>query len=45
MFGKKEIWFLDKRNGVPLDKFKLPSDMKGIGQNYMLGRFDAIPKI
>ena len=49
MFGKKEIWFLDKRDGVsslyPLDKFKLPSDMKDIGQNYMLGRFDAIPKI
>ena len=49
MFGKKEIWFLDKRDGVsslyPLDKFKLPADMKDIGQNYMLGRFDAIPKI
>lgn len=49
MFGKKEIWFLDKRDGVsslyPLDKFKLPSDMKDLGLNYMLGRFDAIPKI
>lgn len=47
MFGKKEIWFLDKKNGVstlyPLDKFKLPSDFKDIGMNYMLGRFDAVP--
>jgi len=49
MFGKKEIWFLDKREGksflYPLDKFNLKKGIKELGRNYLLGRFNGIPNI
>lgn len=50
IFGKKEVWFLNKKKGIsslyPLDKFKVSKmEMDNLGENYMLGRFDAIPNV
>lgn len=47
ILGRKEIWFVNKKKKVstlyPLDKFKFEDTMQ-IGQNYLLGRFKAIPE-
>ena len=47
ILGRREIWFVNKKKKVstlyPLDKFKF-EDTMNIGQNYLLGRFKAIPE-
>lgn len=47
ILGRKEIWFVNKKKKVstlyPLDKFKFEDTMQ-VGENYLLGRFKAIPE-
>ena len=46
ILGRREIWFVDKKNKVsnlyPLDMYKFENDLD-ISNNYLLGRFKAIP--
>lgn len=47
ILGRKEIWFVNKKKKVstlyPLDKFKFEDNIN-ISNNYLLGRFKAIPE-
>lgn len=47
LFGRREIWFVDKKNKestiYPLDKYKIGDAAINIGLNYLIGRFEGRP--
>lgn len=48
LLGRKEIWFVEKKDKAsrlyPLDQYRFDGEKINLADNYLIGRFGAIPK-